>query len=156
MDRSAANFRKKKELFTGVEDMTLLVPSHWLEKQVRESFLQEYPMRVVYNGIDLDTFHPTESNFREKYGLGDKFIVLGVANVWEERKGLATFVQLSEHLGEDVKIVLVGLSKEQIDTLPERILVCSRSHGMRYLAHCIYRYCLRGSRGTGEGTDRHR
>ena len=127
IDRSQANFRRKQELFTGMEDMTVLVPSHWLEIQVRESFLQEYPIQVVYNGIDLDTFHPTESNFRKKYGLEDKFIVLGAANVWEERKGLATFLRLSERLGEDAQIVLVGLSKEQIEALPERILGLSRT-----------------------------
>lgn len=127
IDRSQANFRRKQELFTGMEDMIVLVPSHWLEIQVRESFLHEYPIRIVYNGIDLDTFHPTESNFRKKYGLEDKFIVLGAANVWEERKGLATFLRLSERLGEDAQIVLVGLSKEQIEALPERILGLSRT-----------------------------
>lgn len=56
---------KKKELFTGIEDMTLLVPSHWLESRVKQSFLQEYPTKVIYNGIDLDTYHPTAGNFRK-------------------------------------------------------------------------------------------
>lgn len=127
VDRSARNYRRKKELFTGIEDMTLLVPSHWLESRVKQSFLQEYPTKVIYNGIDLDTYHPTAGNFRKKYGLRDKFIVLGVANVWVERKGLATFLKLSEHLGETAKIVLVGLTQDQIQTLPEGVLGLPRT-----------------------------
>ena len=134
LDRSKQNYHKKKELFTGIEDMTLIVPSHWLEKQVQESFLKEYPIRVVYNGINLETYHPTASNFRAKYHLQDKFIVLGVANVWSERKGLSTFLQLAERLGEDYKVVLVGLSKEQIETLPENVLGFPRTDTPRELA----------------------
>ena len=107
--------------------MTLLVPSHWLESRVKQSFLQEYPTKVIYNGIDLDTYHPTAGNFREKYGLQDKFIVLGVANVWVERKGLATFLKLAEHLGTTAKIVLVGLTREQIQALPEGVLGLPRT-----------------------------
>ena len=79
------------------------------------------------DGIDLDTYHPTAGNFRKKYGLRDKFIVLGVANVWVERKGLATFLKLSEHLGETAKIVLVGLTQDQIQTLPEGVLGLPRT-----------------------------
>lgn len=127
VDRSRQNYRKKQELFTGLEDMTLLVPSYWLERQVRESFLREYPIRVVYNGIALETYHPTESDFRKKYGLENKFVVLGVANVWEERKGLSTFLRLAEKLNADYKIVLVGLSKEQIEMLPVNILGLPRT-----------------------------
>lgn len=127
VDRSAQNYRKKKELFTGIEDMTLLVPSHWLESRVRESFLRDYPVRVVYNGIDLDVYHPTVGDFREKYHLKDKFVILGVANVWIERKGMTTFLQLAKDLGEAYKIVMVGLSREQIETLPENVLGLPRT-----------------------------
>ena len=44
-----------------------------------------------------------------------------------ERKGLATFLKLSEHLGETAKIVLVGLTQDQIQTLPEGVLGLPRT-----------------------------
>ena len=59
------------------------------------------------------------SDFREKYNLEDKKIILGVASVWDERKGLNDFIKLSEMLGGDYKIVLVGLSEKQLKTIPE-------------------------------------
>lgn len=122
IDRSSQNYVQKKELFTGLKDMTLLVPSRWMEKRVRQSFLRDYKIKVVYNGIDLNVYKPIQSDFRQKYGLEDQFIVLGVANVWEERKGLRTFLELAEILGPEYRIVLVGLSREQIEKLPKGIL----------------------------------
>lgn len=133
-DGSRQNFRRKKALFTGVQDMTLLVPSKWMEERVRQSFLKDYPIKVIYNGIDLQNYRPTASEFRKKYGLENAFIVLGVANVWEERKGLSTFLQLVKMLGKEYRVVLVGLSKEQIETLPEEILGLPRTDTVKELA----------------------
>lgn len=65
IDRSRQNYLRKKETFTGIKDMTLLVPSYWLADRVRESFLKDYPVQVVYNGIDLGIYRPTPSDFRK-------------------------------------------------------------------------------------------
>ena len=43
-DNSKGNYEAKKALFTGIPDLSLVVPSHWLEKRVKQSFLQEYPV----------------------------------------------------------------------------------------------------------------
>ena len=59
--------------------------------------------------------------------MEDKKIILGVANVWEPRKGLRTFVELSELLDETYQIVLIGLTDKQIQSLPERILGLPRT-----------------------------
>ena len=134
IDRSRQNYLRKKETFTGIKDMTLLVPSYWLADRVRESFLKDYPVQVVYNGIDLGIYRPTPSDFRKKYHLENKFVVLGVANVWVERKGLSTFLRLADRLGEEYKIVLVGLSEGQIASLPENVLGLPRTDTPRELA----------------------
>jgi glycosyltransferase involved in cell wall biosynthesis len=82
------NFLRKKDAFTGVKNLTITTPSQWLADQVSQSFLQNYPRTVIPNGIDRTIFHPQSSSLREKYHLEDKKIVLGVANVWNARKGL--------------------------------------------------------------------
>lgn len=133
-DRSRENYLKKKELFTGLEDMTILVPSHWMESRVRESFLKDYRIKVVYNGIDLNTYRPTAGDFRQKHGLERQFIVLGVANVWNERKGLNVFLRLADLLGEGYHIVLAGLNAAQIAQLPDRILGLPRTDTASELA----------------------
>ena len=89
---------------------------------IKQSYFKDYKFRVIYNGIDLDIFKPTESNFREKYGLEDKYIVLGVASDWSERKGVDVMVQLSKRLDDRFKVVVIGTEKidsgENILALP--------------------------------------
>ncbi|MDY6823772.1 MAG: glycosyltransferase [Thermodesulfobacteriota bacterium] len=121
-DNSRKNFFKKKELFTGIKNMTLVTPSHWLAGLVKKSFLSEYDVKVVNNGIDLELFKPRKSHFRKRYGLNEKFIILGVANIWEKRKGLKYFIKLSQKLINDQVIVIVGLDKKQQKRLPDNIV----------------------------------
>ena len=133
-DNSKTNFQKKKALFTGIPNLSLEVPSHWLEDRVKRSFLKDYPVEVRYHTIDREIFKPTPGDFREKYGLEEIKIVLGVASVWDGRKGLEDFIQLSDMLPDDHKIVLVGLSDSQIAALPGKILGLPRTNSMRELA----------------------
>ncbi len=134
LDGSRSNYEKKKALFTGISNMTLTVPSHWLRSRVEESFLREYPVEVIYNEVNRDVFKPTPGNFRREHGLEDKKILLGVASVWDRRKGLNDFVALSKLLDERYKIVLIGLTPEQIKALPENILGLPRTNSAEALA----------------------
>ena len=134
LDNSRRNYERKKLLFTGIPDLTLTVPSHWLESRVKQSFLGEYPVQVVYNKIDRTVFKPTPGDFREKYGLEKKTILLGVASVWEERKGLKDFLALSSMLDDRYRIVLIGLSEEQRKNLPQNILGLPRTNSLEELA----------------------
>lgn len=102
----------KKEWFTGVKHMTIVTPSKWLCDLVKQSFLSEYDVKVINNGINLDIFKPTESDFREKYSLQDKKIVLGVASGWNDRKGLDVFIELAKTLDNNYKVILVGTDED--------------------------------------------
>ncbi len=134
-DRSKNNYWDKVQAFTGVNNMTVITPSKWLKNLVEQSFLKDYPVEVSYNTIDMSVFKPTQSDFRKKYGLENKVIVLGVANVWTERKGLSDFIELSKKINNDlVKIVLVGLTKKQIKQMPQNILALERTGSAKELA----------------------
>lgn len=133
-DESRRNFERKRAAFTGVKDMTLVVPSQWLKGLVAQSFLKEYPVEVVYNTIDTSVFKPTPSDFRKKYGLEDKVIILGVASVWEKRKGLEDFLKLAEELDERYAIVLVGLSAKQMKHLPSNVTGIMRTNSASELS----------------------
>lgn len=128
------NFQRKRKAFTRVKNLTIITPSNWLADLVKQSFLREYPVQVHYNTIDTNIFKPTPSDFREKYGLQGKFIVLGVANVWEERKGLMDFYKLAEMLDETYAIVLVGLTEKQIKHMPQNIVGLKRTNSAQELA----------------------
>lgn len=136
VDSSYRNYEDKRRIFTGVKDMTLITPSQWLADLVSQSFLKEYPCEVRHNEIDRSIFRPAAGDFRERYGLTGKKIVLGVANRWEPRKGIGDFVKLSEMLNpEKFAIVLVGLKH---DTLPANIIHIDRTNNQQELAE-IYK-----------------
>ena len=114
--------------------MTLITPSRWLANLVKQSFLKEYPVEVHYNTINADMFKTTLGDFRVRYQLQDKFIVLGVASTWDDRKGLRDFFQLAKMLDERFVIVLVGLNKRQLRSLPANIIGIGRTNDAKELA----------------------
>ncbi len=134
IDASKRMFKLKKKWFTGVKDMTLVTPSNWLAGLVKESFLKEYPVKVIHNGIDLSVFKPTESDFRDKYNCEDKFILLGVAFGWGKRKGLDVFIELAKRLGAKYQIVLVGTNSEIDKHLPANIISIHQTQNQTELA----------------------
>lgn len=134
LDRSASNFSQKKELFTSVKDLCIVTPSNWLADLVRQSYLSKYPISVIHNGIDTNEFRPTSSDFRKKWGLVDKYMVLGVASEWSDRKGLSGFFQLPAMLDDRYRIALVGLNKEQMHALPPNIIGIEKTNSTTELA----------------------
>ncbi len=134
LDRSKRNFTRKRAAFTGVANLTLLTPSRWLADLVAKSFLAGYPIEVSPNTVDPAVFQPTPGDFRERYGLTDKRILLGVASEWSERKGLADFLQLADRIDGDTVIVLVGLNERQRQSLKPRMLGLGRTESARELA----------------------
>lgn len=134
LDRSRQNYTKKKELFTNIDTLQLVTPSKWLADLTRESFLKDYPVEVVYNTVDPNVFKPVESNFRKDHGIEDKKVVLGVASVWDRSKGLDDFCKLPQMLGDDYKIVLVGLNDKQLKSIPSSIIGISRTNSTKELA----------------------
>ncbi len=134
-DNTKKMWQLKKKWFTGVRNMTIVTPSEWLAGLARESYLKQYPIEVINNGIDLNVFKPTHSNFREQYGIpGDKYIVLGVSFAWGYRKGLDCFVEMAEKLGERYQIVLVGTDDEIDKNLPQSIISIHRTQNQKELA----------------------
>lgn len=115
-------WKLKRKWFSGLENMVLVTPSQWLASLCKQSFLKDYPVKVINNGIDLDIFRPRESNFREKYSLGQKYILLGVAFDWSFRKGLDVFKDLSCQLPDSYQIVLVGTNDLIDKELPDKII----------------------------------
>ena len=134
MDNSASNFERKRKAFAGIRNMMLITPSRWLAGLVEKSFLKEYPVEVHYNEIDRTVFKPTQSNFREETGIGQKKMILGVASVWDDRKGFRDFMKLRKMLDDRYVIVLVGLSEKQLRTLPEGIIGIRRTNSPLELA----------------------
>ena len=130
-----SNFTNKMQSFTGLDNLVIVTPSKWLAGLVKESFLKEYPVRVINNGIDLTKFQPKNGDqFRNKYNLKGKTVILGVASEWSERKGYSDFIKLSSEISENQKIVMVGVSDRQVEELPNSIIAIKKTNSVEELA----------------------
>ena len=134
-DRSRELYNKKKKASEGL-DLTIITPSQWLAGLVKQSFFKNYPVKVINNGIDLEIFKPTPSDFRAKHGIpNDKYIVLGVAFGWGVRKGLDVFIELFKRLDkEKYQIILVGTDEKIDNQLPSNIISIHRTQNQKELA----------------------
>lgn len=135
-DTTYTEYRTKKELFAGLNNLTLITPSEWLKKLVKQSFLKDYQTNVINNGIDIKVFkHTYDTGIYDRYNIPkNKKIILGVANVWEERKGLIDFIELSKIIDDNYTIVLVGIDKKTRECLPNNIITIPRTSNQSDLA----------------------
>ena len=135
LDASRQNYQDKKRLFGSLKDLTIIVPSGWMAEQVRDSFFKNRDVAVIHNGIDLHTFYydPNEDVLFKYHVPTGKKLLLGVANIWDGRKGLNDFLLLAESISEEYQIVLVGLSRAQIRKLPANITGIRRTESREEL-----------------------
>lgn len=135
-DRSKENYIEKRKYFTSVRNMVLVPVSDWLAGLVEQSFLQQYPIKRIYNGVNTSVFAPQGNKLDvfHKYDISGKFLIVGVASIWTLRKGLNDFIQLRSWLSDEYTILLVGLSDQQIKSLPYGIVGVSHTDNVQQLA----------------------
>lgn len=114
-DRSRRNYQLKKLLMAEIKSLTIVPVSEWLGNIIRQSHLKTRPIQVIHNGIDIHTFSPQITTIYERYGIcPGKIIILGVAAVWDERKGLRDFYALAERLDKErYTFVIIGKLTEK-------------------------------------------
>lgn len=137
IDRSARNYQDKSASFNSIGDKLTIVPvSRWIREEMSHSFLKDCRYQVIHNGIDLSVFdvQKDDKTVRERYGLGQKHIILGLASIWCKEKGWDDFVKMSEMLNDDEVIIMVGVSEEQQKQLPSNIVAIRRTDNVRQLA----------------------
>lgn len=125
------NYNSKKVLFNGLSNITLVSPSLWLRDLIKKSFLKDYECEVINNGIDISVFTKLDKKDEIK---DNKITILGVASVWDEKKGLNSFMELASRLiNKPYKIVMVGLTQKQISVLPDNIVGIERTNNIAEL-----------------------
>ncbi len=128
LDQSERNYEDKKEIFNRLDRLTLVTPSLWLQNELKASYLSKYPVKHILNGVDLSKFKPLKERQEN-----EKFTILGVANIWEKRKGLDLFNKLAETLPDDYEIIIVGKIPSRITKHP-KIMHIHRTDSVEELA----------------------
>lgn len=134
IDRTSKNLVHKKKWLDGFANLYIVTVSDWLKEMALRSHLNKYPIQRIYNGIDTTVFYPRDTErVVSKYNIKGKFIILGVASSWDDRKGLKEFIKIANEFPQDV-VILVGLSQEQSEKLPDNILTIHRTENKNELA----------------------
>ena len=136
-DSSKQNWKDKKSAFTSVPHhrMTLISPSFWLAELIGHSFMGDYSIEVRHNTVNRSVFSNVSSDFRQRFSVGDRFMVLSVASPWTERKDLADVVKLAEMLdSSDYVVVVVGLDRRQAKAMPDQLIALTKTESSRELA----------------------
>jgi len=129
LDCSHKNFLLKKFFFVTCKNLTIVPCSNWMGDFVKKSFFKEKCIQVIHNGIDLSTFKVLSN----KKQCNDTFQIIAVSNVWKQYKGIFDIFELREMLSEYFKITIVGLTEEQIRSLPAGIQGISRTQNVQEL-----------------------
>lgn len=133
-DNSKKNYLIKNSLFSSIDNLTIVTPSKWLADLVKQSFFSNCEVAIINNGIDTNIFIHNPGDFRERYHLEDKKIILCIANIFDRRKGIFDVIKLSELLCKDQIIVLVGHIKERVK-LPNNIIHLNRTDNLEQLVN---------------------
>jgi len=127
-NNSDRQFELKKSSISRVQNLTFVPVSDWLNRLLKESAHSHRDIRTIHNGIDIQKFHPIADSDQR-----NSFSILGVAAVWDARKGLEDFIKLREILPREYNITLVGLSDKQLKTLPSGITGIKRTTNIEEL-----------------------
>ena len=133
-DRSNRLFKDKKHLFQAIPRLGVVGVSDWITNEAKKSILSKASVVTrIYNWIDFDIFYPRDvSIVKKKLFIRDEFIVLGVAQGWDEKKGLSRFITVAEHYPE-TKVILVGEIPKDCILLPN-IIAVGTIHNIHQLA----------------------
>ena len=127
-DGTAFNLRRKKRLLSSDLPIHLCAPSQWLLDRLRQSYLGQFPSRLIYNGVDLKVYQPGNMiAARQALGLpADKPIILfNAGNITNPLKDFATLLAavqvLQAQLDPTERPYLVALGG-QIDAPIENLI----------------------------------
>lgn len=135
-DGSSSNYMLKKDLWGKISNLTLVPVSEWLQDFLPQSILRHGNSVCIHNGIDTSKFKPSDFSYCfDKYNIPkDKKIILGVASVWAEHRGLSDILMLRDLMDESYIFVLVGISAKQKESLPDGVIGIARTNGVEELA----------------------
>lgn len=121
-DNSSKILRDRKKYFSAISDLTVVGVSHWVASEAGRTFFKDKKIVTIHNGIDTAFFVDTPSDFREKHGLQNKFVILAPANKWLLPVNGETLKTVTDGLPEDCVLVLLGCCDEQKAGLPKNVI----------------------------------
>ena len=119
-DCSASILADRKKYLLAIPRLTVTGVSEWISNEAKRTFFADTPVVTIRNGVDLDVFKPTPSDFRSRLGLEDRYIILGPASKWLQSMNKSVLNYFSEHMQADEVLLLFGATDCSIP-MPENV-----------------------------------
>lgn len=115
---------KKRNIFTRLnKEKTLFVtPSEWLKELVKESFLKEYTVEVINNGVEKSDFLEVDKSILKKefnLPLDKKIVLFVAADPNDERKGVKYVLDILDKVDDEIVFVSMG---KRMDISNDRLI----------------------------------
>jgi putative colanic acid biosynthesis glycosyltransferase len=123
-------FNAKKEYFEGLENFKIVLPSEWMRKRTKLSFLGNEDLNVILNGVDSELFMKS-IKFKSKKNVT---VLSVIKDLDDPVKGFEWLVKIaSSELFSDVSFICVGKSKFKLK-LPNNLEVTNSILNLNELA----------------------
>lgn len=131
--QSAKILADRKKFLLAIPHLYITGVSQWMANEALKTFLKDTPNYVITNGIDMEVFKPTPSDFRKRLGLEDKYIILGPASKWLLSVNKQIMSEFSNIMQPDEVLLLFGVTNT-IDNLPDNIITYGYTKNREELA----------------------
>lgn len=99
----------RKKFLLAIPRLYITGVSEWMAHEALKTFLKDTPNYIIPNGIDVESFKPTPSDFRQRLGLEEKYVILGPASKWLLPVNKDILIQFTHQMQTDETLLLFGV-----------------------------------------------
>lgn len=133
LDKSSEILLDRKKLFLSIPNLQVIGVSNWIASEAKKSYFAHSIVKVIYNGIDFDTFRNTPSDFRNRLHINDRFVILGPGSKWLEPANRKVLDAFSGMMKEDEILVLFGVLENKTN-IPQNVIAIGYTNSRQELA----------------------
>lgn len=113
---SAKILADRKKYLLAIPRLYITGVSEWMAHEPLKSFLKDVPNYVIHNGIDMNVFRPTASDFRDRLQLQSKYVILGPASKWLLPINRDVLIRFVGQMQSDEVLLLFGVWTDKLRT----------------------------------------
>lgn len=133
-DCSAQILADRRKYLLAIPRLTVSGVSEWIASEARRTFLKDTKVVTIHNGVDLNVFKPTPSDFRQRLGLEGKYVILGPASKWLSDVNKEVLDKFTKLMHPDEVLLLFGVDVQDTSNLPKNVITYGYTKNREELA----------------------
>lgn len=133
-DCSAQILADRKKYLLAIPRLVVTGVSDWIANEARRTFLADTKLVTIRNGIDLNVFKPTPSDFRQRLKLEGKYVILGPASKWLSDVNKEVLDKFTKLMHPDEVLLLFGVDVQDTSNLPKNVITYGYTKNREELA----------------------